>query len=241
VELAEERSPVDASVSAGVIIHLAVCSPFWSLQDRHAVLCACSVDLDCHKQGGTSLTSIIARRSLSFKTIMHSAMPRSWRLRIFATLYVYSLDYLWFIRALKGAWFQRRADFSAKLNELVFYRTPEKILYNVRGKQAAFGKIWGPFIDILPSLDLADRGGVSLLGPASKNRRCRGFFSKKNLGVHNDVYVVNTVLVYVDITVYGWVYVNCIKTVWIYKWKEIESHTREGVGWGKVCVVLLSC
>ena len=40
------------------------------------------------------------------------------------------------------------------INELVSYCTPEKILYNVRGKHAAFGKIWAPFIDILPSLGL---------------------------------------------------------------------------------------
>ena len=53
------------------------------------------------------------------------------------------------------------------INELVSYCTPEKILYNVRGKHAAFGKICAPFIDILPSLDLVDRGGVSLPGPAS--------------------------------------------------------------------------
>jgi len=61
---------------------------------------------------------------------------------------------------------------------------------------------------------LADRGGVSLPGPASNSARCRFFFLVWFWGVHNDiVYVVNTVLVYVDINVYGWVYVNCIKTV----------------------------
>ena len=53
------------------------------------------------------------------------------------------------------------------VNELVSYCTPETILNNVRGKHAAFGEIWGPFTDILPSLDLADRAGVSLPGPAS--------------------------------------------------------------------------
>ena len=53
------------------------------------------------------------------------------------------------------------------INELVSYCMPEKILYSVRGKHAAFGEIWGPFIDILPSLDFADRAGVSLPGLAS--------------------------------------------------------------------------
>ena len=53
------------------------------------------------------------------------------------------------------------------INELVSYCTPEKILYNVRGKHAAFREIWGPFTDILPSLDLADRASVSPPGPAS--------------------------------------------------------------------------
>ena len=53
------------------------------------------------------------------------------------------------------------------INELVSYSTPEKILYNMRGKRAAYGEIWGPFTDILPSLDLADRANVSLPRPAS--------------------------------------------------------------------------
>ena len=52
------------------------------------------------------------------------------------------------------------------INELVSYCTPEKILYNVRGKHAAFGKIWGPFLDVLPSLNLVDCGDVNLPGPS---------------------------------------------------------------------------
>jgi len=53
------------------------------------------------------------------------------------------------------------------INELVSYCTPEKILYNVRRKHVAFRKIWGPFIDILPSLYLTHHVSMGPPGPDS--------------------------------------------------------------------------
>ena len=38
------------------------------------------------------------------------------------------------------------------LNELSSYCTPEKILYNVRRNPAMYEKIWGKFLEILPSI-----------------------------------------------------------------------------------------
>lgn len=39
------------------------------------------------------------------------------------------------------------------INELTSYCTPEKILYNIRGKPKTFEKIWGPFLNFLSSVD----------------------------------------------------------------------------------------
>lgn len=50
------------------------------------------------------------------------------------------------------------------INEIVSYCTPEKILYNVRKKPATFQEMWGPFINILPSLNLVD-SDVTFPGP----------------------------------------------------------------------------
>ena len=49
------------------------------------------------------------------------------------------------------------------INELTSYCTPEKILYSVRRKHAAFGEIWDPLIEILPSLDLVDVSPTGLV------------------------------------------------------------------------------
>ena len=38
------------------------------------------------------------------------------------------------------------------LNELSSYCTPEEILYNVRRKPSTFDKIWGRFLEVLPSI-----------------------------------------------------------------------------------------
>uniref|UniRef100_A0A668UC86 Reverse transcriptase domain-containing protein n=1 Tax=Oreochromis aureus TaxID=47969 RepID=A0A668UC86_OREAU len=45
------------------------------------------------------------------------------------------------------------------INELVSYCTAEKISYSAKGKYGTFEKIWGPFLAVLPSLDLTDHRG----------------------------------------------------------------------------------
>lgn len=47
------------------------------------------------------------------------------------------------------------------INELASYCTPEKISHSVKGKYGTFEKIWGPFLAVLPSLDLTDQTGAS--------------------------------------------------------------------------------
>ena len=48
------------------------------------------------------------------------------------------------------------------LNELTSYCTPEKILYNVRRRPETFNKIWGSFLNALPSISPLGWGYLTL-------------------------------------------------------------------------------
>lgn len=119
------------------------------------------------------------------------------------------------------------------IKELVSYCKPEKILHNVRWKQATFGKIWDRFIDILSSLDLADLGcAMNLLGLASK------------FPISDTAYVISSLrLIYI----YIWICADGYRyklLIWLCRnanaWKVSDIWGRRvGVGWKKLLQIFV--